>query len=138
MACEVQKDVKFDEIAEGDLIVLEVFSDDNTRFIGDYRGTARRFEDGVWHFDGMDSLENDEWENYRLFRVEPPTELETLRATVKRAESLLENKRETMKVVGPAIEKARQDKDYMLVAKIEIEKFKLQAEIDLLEYVVNG
>lgn len=57
---------------------------------------------------------------------------------VKRATRLLEIKRQTMTLVDPAITKAKEDRDWMLVANFEIEKFKLQAEIDLLEFVVNG
>lgn len=57
---------------------------------------------------------------------------------VERSTQLLERKRETIKLFGPAMEKAKEDRNWMLVAKLEIEKFKEQSEIDLLEYVMNG
>lgn len=112
MGCEVQKPVKFDEIVAGDEIVMEVFSPDNTRFIGDYRGTAKHLSyqasgSGayVWHFDGMDRLYSDTSVNYRLFKVMPPTqaeldrdELRDLREMKGRVESLLRLKQAQLRI----------------------------------------
>lgn len=83
MGCVVQTPVVFDEIKVGDLIEMEVFNADTTRFIETRRGTAtyKTFHhdnrDGgcyIWNFDGMDGLYSDTSVNYRLFREEPPTQ----------------------------------------------------------------
>lgn len=68
MAGEFQKDIKFDEVQVGDLVLVELFGEDNWTFIGDRRGIAKiRFGD-AWHFDGMPPLYKEAL-GYRLFRV---------------------------------------------------------------------
>lgn len=54
------------------------------------------------------------------------------------AERLLEDKRASMKIVDLSLIEAKTQNDHMLSASIHIEKYRLQAEIDLLEYVLNG
>lgn len=59
--------------------------------------------------------------------------------TAKFVENLLADKRETMKgLIYMLIEAKRQNGNPFTAANIEIEKFRLQAEIDVLEYAVNG
>lgn len=68
MACEFQKDIKFDDIVAGDLVLVELFGEDNFTFLGDRRGIAKiRFGD-AWHFEGMPPLYKEAL-GYRLFRV---------------------------------------------------------------------
>jgi hypothetical protein len=55
------------------------------------------------------------------------------------ARNLLKDKRESMKaLIYSLIEAKKQSDRPYLAASIEIEKYGLQAEIDVLEYVLNG
>lgn len=86
MSCEFQKDIKFDEIEDGDLVLVELFSEDGCKFLGDRRGTAMRRIGDTWYFKDMQPLYK-EAKGYRLFRVTelveestvPTAELERLR-----------------------------------------------------------
>lgn len=75
MPVEVQKDTTFDEIREGDLIVVEKY-DGNLNYLGTERGWALRvsymiegnYKDRVWEFEGMGPLYT-VMTNCRLFKV---------------------------------------------------------------------
>lgn len=68
MSCEFQKDIKFDEIEVGNLVLVELFGEDNWTFLGDRRGTAMRRIGDTWYFKDMQPLYK-EAIGYRLFRV---------------------------------------------------------------------
>jgi hypothetical protein len=68
LSCEFQKDIKFDDIHVGDLVLVELFGEDNWTFLGDRRGTAMRRIGDTWYFKDMQPLYK-EAVGYRLFRV---------------------------------------------------------------------
>jgi hypothetical protein len=84
MAGEFQKDIKFDEVQVGDLILVELF--EGNHFYGDRRGTAKIRIGDIWYFDDMYPVYK-EAGGYRMFKVTklvveslvPTTELERLR-----------------------------------------------------------
>jgi hypothetical protein len=66
MACEYQKDITFDEIRAGDVVLIEYFSAEGA-YLGDSRGTASYLFDGIWHFYDRGPLYRES--GYRLFKV---------------------------------------------------------------------
>lgn len=112
MNAEYQTPIKFEDIKKDDVVVMEVFSDDDNRFIGDWRGKALQIisttfnakTTETWYFDGMGPLYSDSTLNYRIFRVEPPSELEKLRELEKKVKDTLKQRRaERSHVVEEAI-----------------------------------
>lgn len=82
MAGEYQKDVKFDEVQVGDLILIEIF-DEAGNFMGDRRGIAKEELDGLWYFEGTSPIYRDA-KGFRMFKV---TDLSTPKTvTVETAE----------------------------------------------------
>lgn len=68
MPAEYQRDVTFDEVQVGDLILVELFDGDGS-YLGDRRGVAKELKhNSVWIFDGMYPVYKDA-AGYRLFKV---------------------------------------------------------------------
>jgi hypothetical protein len=67
MTSEYQKDVKFDEVQVGDLILVELFEADGS-YVGDRRGVAKVRIGDMWHFDGMFPVYKEAL-GYRMFKV---------------------------------------------------------------------
>lgn len=86
MAAEYQMSVTFDEVEVGDLILVELFGEDNWTYLGDRRGIAKEKVDGIWYFEGMHPVYRGAL-GYRMFKVTekiaesiiPTAELERLR-----------------------------------------------------------
>lgn len=112
MNAEYQTPIEFEDIKKDDVVVMEVFSDDNNRYIGEWRGKALHTISTTsiekvtvtWYFDGMSPLYSDSTLNYRLFRVEPPSELEKLRELEKKVKDTLKQRRaERSQMIDKAI-----------------------------------
>ena len=92
MPGEFQKDIKFDDIEAGDLVLVELFDTDGS-YLGDRRGVAKFEDDGVWHFDGMKPLYRGAL-GYRLFRVTvfsaPVDPLDKLEEEIRRQGDLVQ------------------------------------------------
>jgi hypothetical protein len=151
MGCEVQKDVRFEDIAEGDVIVMEVFNADNTAFIGDYRGTAThmtRHHDNregwfyMWNFDGMHGLRSDSKANYRLFRVEPPsaaeTELDRLRKIESGLRGYVDRHTDLAKTLRGVAVEARSNKNYLGAENLTNQADDIMYRMRRLEAILNG
>ena len=69
MAGEFQKDIKFDDVQVGDLILVELFREDGS-YLGERRGIAERQEAGIWYFKDMPLIDRSAL-GYRLFKVTP-------------------------------------------------------------------
>ncbi len=141
MPGEFQKDVKFDDIRKGDLIVVELFSEDNFTFLGDRRGYAVRLENGVWSFSGMKPLYQDA-KGYRLFRVEPPSkaeaELERLRKIENGLKEIVESRKKLVETLrAEAVE--CESMDWHQTARFNRDSAdRLMAEVWPLEALLNG
>lgn len=144
MGCEVQKDVKFAEIEVGDLIVMQVFNADNTALIEERRGVAthKMHLDPAWHFDGMGSLYADTSVNYRLFRVEPPSqaevELERLRKIEAGLRGYVERHTELAGKLGAQAVMLRSSKNYVGAQNLSKDADDIMFRVRRLEAILNG
>lgn len=149
MPVEVQKDITFEGIREGDLIVVEMFGADGFTFLGDRRGVAVRKvmreerQRTEWHFDGMTPLYAF-MTNYRLFRVEPPTEAETELDRLRKIEAALKDlialRKEVLRHVRAQIVTER-DNGYFYgingVIELKEKVIQLRTEISTLEELLE-
>jgi hypothetical protein len=117
MAGEFQKDVKFNEIEVGDMILVELFGETGEYF-GDRRGTAKERIGDIWYFDDMYPVYKDV-AGYRMFKVTeivaettvPVAELERLRGIEERAKALYAVKDQEAKAASARMEEAMSSDD---------------------------